>query len=165
MSGTEHTEVFRELSPEARTAARTLLAETRHGALATLAPEDGHPQATRVGLAALPDGTPLIFVSALSAHTTALRADPRCSLLVGDVGRGDPLAHARLTLKCRAAEIARRGTEHDDAREVYLAAHPKAQLYIDLPDFTFMRLVVESANFNAGFGRAYRLTVHDLGER
>jgi len=56
---------------------RELIANARHAAIATLAPDTGAPQCTRVGLATLPDGTPLIFCSALAAHTPALLADPR----------------------------------------------------------------------------------------
>ena len=153
---------IRDTTPEAVAAARALLAGATHGALATISPADGHPIATRVGLALLPDGTPVILVSALAAHTPALRAEPRCSLLVGEPGRGDPLAHPRLTLKCRATELGRAGDAAGVARAAYLARHPKAKLYADLPDFAFMRLDIEDASFNAGFGRAYQLTRGEL---
>ncbi len=86
---------------------RQMIGEARHAALATLSPEDGFPLCTRVGLATLADGTPLILISALAAHGPALMADPRCSLLIGEVGKGDPLAHKRVMLKCRAAFIGR----------------------------------------------------------
>ena len=62
-----------------------MIAGARYGALATLAPDGGWPVATRVWLAGF-EGEPLILVSALAAHTGAQRADPRCSLLIGDVG-------------------------------------------------------------------------------
>ena len=51
---------------------------------------------------------------------------------------------------------------HAQARKIYLAAHPKAQLYVDLPDFRFFALEPESASYNAGFGRAHALTKADL---
>src|SRR5262245_40531573 len=98
---------FQETTPEALAAARGLLAGARHAALASLEPPGGHPLATRVALASLADGTPFILVSGLSPHSAALQTDPRCSLLVGEVGKGDPLAHPRLTLKCRAEELVR----------------------------------------------------------
>ena len=144
-------QVLRDVTPEVITAARELLAGARYGALATLAPADGWPAATRVGLA-VHEGMPLILISALAAHTAALRADARCSLLIGEVpDKGDPLAFARATLKCRAVELAR----NEEVRTAYLRAQPKAELYVDLPDFAFMRLEVESVSYNAGFGRAY----------
>lgn len=149
-------------TPEIVATVREMVANARHGALATLSPSDGWPQATRVGLASY-RGAPLILVSALAAHTAALRADPRCSLLVGKLGPGDPLAYARATFRCRAGEIARGGSAHGAARSAYLAAHPRAKLYADLGDFCFMQLTIKAASFNAGFGRAYALTAADFG--
>jgi putative heme iron utilization protein len=114
--------------------------------------------ASRVALAQLEDGTPFVLVSDLSAHSAALRADPRCSLLVGEVGKGDPLAHARLTLKCRAAPLPR----SPELRATFLAVHPKAELYIDLGDFSFFRLKLETVSYVAGFGRAYRFSAAEM---
>ena len=158
----KRTGVFREPTPEAVAEARSLLAVARHGALATLAPEDGHPMVTRIGIAVLPDGMPVTLVSELAGHTPALRADPRCAVMVGEPGKGDPLAHPRLTLKCRAEAIERGSAAHGAAREVYLAAHRKARLYVDFTDFLFVRLVPEGASYVAGFGAAYRLAGADL---
>lgn len=149
---------LRDVTPEVIAEVRAMVAAARYGALATLGPEDGWPVATRVGLAEH-QGMPLILISALAAHTAALRADPRCSLLIGEVpDKGDPLAFARVTLRCRAVELAR----SDELRAAYLRAQPKAELYVDLPDFTFMRLEVESLSYNAGFGRAYAIEGDEL---
>lgn len=151
----EKRDVLQEVTPEVVAEARALAAAQRHAALATLDPADGHPVASRVNILVGSDGVPIILVSGLSPHTTALRADPRCSLLIGEVGKGDPIAHPRLTLRCRAEELVH-GSEADlSARSHWLEAHPKAKLYIDLPDFAVMRLVPERVNFVAGFGRAY----------
>ena len=158
MSAEGGVQVFRDVDAEALERVRALVAEARYAALATLEPETGHPVATRVGLAALADGTPLILVSMLAAHTPALLADPRCSLLIGDVGRGDPVAHRRVTLFCRAERIARDTPEGEDALARYLASNPKAKLYADLPDFMLFALRVERATYNGGFGKAYRLS-------
>ena len=145
---------MRETTPEALAEARALLAKARHGALATLDPTDGHPMASRVALAHLEEGTPFVLVSDLSAHSGALKADPRCSLLVGEVGKGDPLAYPRLTLKCRAEPLPRTA----ELRARFLEVHPKAELYIDLGDFSFFSLKLEAVSFVAGFGRAYRFS-------
>lgn len=48
-------------------------------------------------------------------------------------------------------------------RNRWLAAHPKAAAFIDLPDFGFWRLAPRSAFLNAGFSAAFRLTPTDLG--
>lgn len=145
--------VLQETTPTAITEAKALLRGANHGALAAIEPGSGDPLVSRVGLATLADGAPLIVISALAAHSAALAADPRCALLVGDAGKGEPLAHPRLSLKCRAVVIPREAA--GEARERYLAAHSKAGIYVDLPDFRFWRLVPLSASFNAGFGRAY----------
>ena len=157
MTTNDKPQLFRDPDGKTIAAVRTLVAEARHGALATLEPETGHPVATRVGLAMLADGSPLIFVSMLAAHTPALITDPSCSLLVGEVGRGDPVAHRRATLFCRAERIERETEEGRDALRRYLAANPKAKLYAGLPDFLLFALRVARVTYNGGFGRAYRL--------
>ena len=104
----------------------------------------------------------MIIASALTPHSAALRADPRCSLLIGSVGKGDPLAHPRITLQCRAALIEVDGSIGADARARYLEKHPRAEIYVNLPDFRFFRLAVLKARFNAGFGRAYEIEAQML---
>lgn len=153
-------ETRQTVDDDVRAEMRRMVADARYAALSWLAPDDGHPLVSRVGLATCAAGTPLIFISALSAHTKALDNDPRCGLLVGEPGKGDPVAHPRLTLKCRAEMLD--GDAAMDARMRYLAAHPKAQLYIDLPDFRYVRLVVLGGSFNGGFGRAYDVAPTDI---
>ncbi len=146
---------------EARRLAKDLLRRARHGALATLDPGDGAPLATRTAVATDLDGTPIILISTLSAHTQALLKDPRCSILVGEPGKGDPLAHPRLTITGRAERIAA-GETRERLKRRYLARHPKAELYVDFPDFSFWRLEVARASLNGGFGRAYAMIPGDL---
>lgn len=165
MNDMQKKDVLLELTDDVRNKVRALISAARHGALAALAPETGHPICSRVGLATLGDGTPFIFISALAAHTGALLADPRCALLVGDIGKGDPLAHPRISITCMATPLAPGSEVADEARKLYLAAHPKAKLYIDLPDFRFVRLDPLSASFNGGFGQAYALEGAELLSR
>lgn len=155
-------DVLRAVDDAARKQAQSLLGAARFGALATLDPRDGRPVATRVGVATDADGTPVIFVSALAAHTAALRADRRCSLLLGEAGKGDALAHPRITLACDARELARGSGDWQRIEARYLEHLPKAKLYSALPDFTYFRLEVASASLNAGFGKAYALTRDDI---
>jgi hypothetical protein len=154
--------VLREVDADAVRLAKTLLRAARFGALAVLDPKTGWPLASRVGTATDSDGAPLILVSALSAHTGALRADPRVSLLVGEPGKGDPLAHPRMTIRARAATLERESREGRRAERRYLARHPKAALYAGLGDFCFVRLEPEGASLNGGFGRAYELSREEL---
>lgn len=152
--------VIRETDADAIRLAKTLIRTARFGALAALDPADEWPLVSRVGVATAVDGTPLILVSALSAHTQALVKDARCSLLLGEPSKGDPLAYPRISLVCRAD----RQPRDDDAesRGRYLTRHPKAKLYAELGDFSFFRLEFVRASLNGGFGRAYQLSVTDL---
>lgn len=129
---------------------RQLLRATRVGALGTLDAQTGFPVTTLVSIATDLDGAPIILVSGLSHHTKNLMADPRCSVLLAQTGKGDPLAHPRLTLSARADEV-------DDAiiRRRFLARHPKAELYVDFPDFRFYRLEPLAIAINGGFARAF----------
>ncbi|CCE96733.1 hypothetical protein SFHH103_02238 [Sinorhizobium fredii HH103] len=155
--------VLRETDDEARQLARVLLRSARSGALAVLEPEgNGFPFVSRALIGIDIDGVPVILVSRLSTHTQALLADRRASLLTGEPGKGDPLAHPRLTVQCEAEEVPRDSAAHGRIRERFLRRHPKARLYVDFPDFGFFRLVPLRASLNGGFGRAYVLTDKDL---
>jgi len=147
---------------EAIRQARTLLRTARHGALATLDPATGAPQVTRVGVSTDFDGAPVLLISGLAAHFPALAARADCALLVGKTGKGDPLAHPRLSITARARILER---DDPDSRRIaarYLAHQPKAKLYAELGDFRFVRLDPVSASLNGGFGKAYALTPADL---
>jgi putative heme iron utilization protein len=156
-------DVLRPVDEQARAQAKRLIRTARFGALATLAPEDGWPVATRVALATLIDGSPTFLVSKLSTHTQALDADPRCALLIGEPGRGDPLAHPRVTVYAEARRLSRE--DDADARRRYLARHPKAALYADFADFGFFRCRIVRADLNGGFGKAFSLSPEDLAPR
>lgn len=155
-------DVIRETDAEAVRLAKTLVRSARFGALAVIEPGTGAPLASRVGVATDMDGAPLILVSMLSAHTGALLADPRCSLLLGEPGKGDPLAHPRIALVCRALRLERGSADHARAERRYLNHNPKAKLYAGLGDFSIFRLDPERASLNGGFGKAYLLDRADL---
>src|ERR1700687_4868366 len=109
--------------------AKDLLRSTRAGALATIDRNTGHPFSSLVNVATDADGSPLILVSRLSTHTANLEVDGRASLLLASTGKGDPLAHARLTLLGSFVQIAREDREEPRARRRFLARHPKSELY------------------------------------
>lgn len=155
-------DVLRPTDAEGIRTAKTLLRASRYGALAAIDKASGAPIASRVGVASDTDGSPLILVSGLAAHTAAIIADPRCSLLLGEPGKGDPMAHARITLACRAEKFERGTPDWERAERRYLNHNPKAKLYVGLGDFTFFRLNIEKASLNGGFGKAYALTTADL---
>ena len=77
--------------------ARRLLRSARVGTLATS--DKGHPFASLVTPACLPDGSLAILVSKLSEHTRHLAADPRCSVMVAGVPEtANPQTTPRVTL-------------------------------------------------------------------
>lgn len=152
---------IRPTDDEARELARGLLRSARSGSLATLGAR-GHPYASLVGLATDTDGTPLILTSRLAAHTGYLAADARACLLIARTGKGDPMAHPRISITVRARAIERESEAGARIRRRYLAHQPKAALYADFPDFGFFALEIEGASLNGGFAKAYELTPADL---
>lgn len=148
---------IRETDEEAIRMARLLIAEARFGALAVLEPGTGMPLVSRIAVGTGHDGQLVSLASDLSFHSKALAADPRCSILVGEPGKGNPLAHPRVTLIGRLEMVGREQARADGLRECWLALHPKAQLYVDFGDFNFYRLELERAHLNGGFGKAYVL--------
>ncbi|MGJ4857896.1 HugZ family protein [Labrys sp. La1] len=143
------------------TEAKTLLRRVRAGALATLDSADGSPFASLVNVATDFDGAPLLLLSKLAAHRTNIEKDARISLLLSEGGKGDPLAHARLTVKGLAEIVEEEGAKaHCKAR--FLARHPKSALYADFPDFSFFRVTVGGGHLNGGFARAALLSAEEL---
>lgn len=152
-------DLFQTVDDATRDQAQKLIIQSRFGALGVISPETGAPFVTRIALAAGPDGRPISLISNLSFHTTALRDDPRCSLLIGEPGpKGDPLAYPRLTLLCRATFT----NDKEKIKPRYLSTHPKAKLYIEFADFQFVRFEIESAHLNGGYGKAFRLARADF---
>ncbi|MTD99749.1 pyridoxamine 5-phosphate oxidase [Paracoccus sp. YIM 132242] len=150
---------IRATTDDARLSARQMLGAMRHAVLAVNDSASGHPHLSKIACQIDADGAPVALLSGLAVHSRALAADPRAALLVETQGeRGDPMTWPRLSLQVTAAVI-----EGADLRDRWLQAHPKAAVFIDLPDFRFWRLRPQAGFLNAGFGAAFRLTPADLG--
>jgi len=136
--------------------ARRIVRAGRSATLATQA--GGQPFAALVTPATAVDGALLMLLSGLSEHTRQLRADGRCALLLcGATSDPNPQAGPRVSVSGTAAPTA------DPAlRARWLARHPYAAFYADLPDFVLWRVEPSGANFIGGFARAFRLTREDL---
>jgi putative heme iron utilization protein len=145
-----------------RAVAKTLLRATRAGTLATLDRNTGHPFASLVNVATDTDGSPLILVSRLATHTANLEVEGRASLLLAETGKGDALAHPRLTVLGSFAPVLREDAEEPRIRRRFLTRHPKSELYAGFVDFAFWRMDVVSAHLNGGFARAADLTAAEL---
>lgn len=154
---------LRPTDDAARALAADLLRGARHAAVGVLHPQTGAPHVTRIAFGLDGRGNGLTLVSDLALHSRALRADPRASVLIGDPGtRGDPLIHPRITLTVRARFVANDDALRAELRARWLQGHPKSQLYVDFADFHFALLEPESADLNAGFGKAFHLSREDL---
>lgn len=157
------TSLIRPTDDEARRMAQALLRDADHAVIGVLDPDTGAPSTSRIALAQGPDGTPISWISQLSAHSQALTKDNRCSLLVGDPGpKGDPLTHPRLTVQATAQAVGRDDAEFPKLRDHYAKARPKSKLYIDFADFYLVAFRVSTAFLNGGFGKAFVLTPDDL---
>lgn len=152
---------IRPTDDKARKLARKLISASDFGALAVLEPETGVPLASRIATIADAKGDVVFLASDLSFHSRAIAIDPRASILLGEPGKGDPLAHPRITMIGRALRLEREG-ESGGLRANWLQRHPRAAVYIDFADFAFYRLSVERAHLNGGFGQAYVLGPDDL---
>ncbi len=154
---------IRATDDTARAIAQDILFDATFGALAVLDPQSGAPSVTRVAVGTDELGKPVTLISELATHFAALKTDPRCALLLGEPGpKGDPLTHPRMTLNCNASFVPKGTKEHDALREHYLSSHPKAKLYIDFPDFAFVRFEVTGGLLNAGFEKAFRVSEADV---
>jgi heme oxygenase (biliverdin-IX-beta and delta-forming) len=142
--------------------AKTLLRATRAGTLCTLDRNSGYPFASLVNVATDAEGSPLILISGLATHTANLEVDGRASVLLAETGKGDALAHPRLTVLGTFAPVERESGEGQRLRRRFLARHPKSELYADFPDFAFWRMAVVSAHLNGGFARAADLQAADV---
>ncbi|MEM6577749.1 MAG: DUF2470 domain-containing protein [Pseudomonadota bacterium] len=153
-------DVLQPVTPEAIRQAKTLMRTERSGALAVLDPATGAPMASRVAIATDQAGAPTILISQLSPHFAALEADPRCSLMLGQPGKGDPLAHPRIMLQAQAEKLD--GEDRARVRARFIARNPKAALYADFGDFAFWRLTPLAVALNGGFAKAFEMTADDV---
>jgi heme iron utilization protein len=142
---------------DAQALVRTLMT-LGHAALAWEDPDTCTPGISRIAFARDPEVGLLTLVSGLAPHFRALRDRPNCALMLGEVGdKADPLTHPRLMIRATAAFIAPDDPARPGLRDRWLARNPKALIYIDLPDFAFVRLTPTSALLNGGFARAFHI--------
>jgi len=132
----------------------SLVLNRRLAALGTL--HDGSPLVSMVLYAARPNLSKLfIHVSRLALHTGGLLADPRVGLLIAEADRPNrnPLAMSRVSIQGLAHVLDPHSNDFEEAREVYINAHPNAAFNFGLGDFLLVGIRPHSARFVAGFGR------------
>jgi heme iron utilization protein len=131
---------------------RTLLGLASIGTLSTLSRKHpGFPFGSLMPFAIDSVGRPIFLISNMAMHTQNLKADPRCSLFVGQAGAdGDPLGAARATLIGQAEPVPE--YEISSVREVYLARHENSRYWVDFSDFSFFCLRPIDFYYVGGFG-------------
>ena len=152
----------RAVDDEARALVADLLKQARIAALGFVDPETGGPAVSRIILGHFGRLRLMTLISDLSAHARALAADGRCSLLIGEAGKGDPLAHPRMTVIARAMRLPAEAKADAAIAQAFVAMHPKTKLYFGFADFAFWGFEVSRIDLNGGFGKAYRLMPADL---
>ena len=136
---------------------RFILREALFGSLATEG-EGGYPYVSLVGVAAQPNGAPVMLLSNLARHTINLRKDPRVSLLLSEKPHAkDPLVTARLTVTGKVSEV-----DKSQVRARYLLRHPEAAKYVDFADFGFWSIAIKHATWLRSFGKISDLSAEEL---
>ncbi|WP_018690109.1 HugZ family protein [Ahrensia kielensis] len=162
MSETAQTKIIRDTDMEALNLVAKIIMAAKHGALAAFEKNGRFPHISRIQLSTNEEGQLITLVSDLAPHTACMRDNPHCALLIGETGKGDPLAHPRMSLDVIASQVPNDSAEYNTIRESHLAQHPKAKLYADFADFSFFKLAPQKASLNGGFGKAYNLTEAEL---
>ncbi|MCU1251520.1 MAG: pyridoxamine 5-phosphate oxidase-related FMN-binding protein [Edaphobacter sp.] len=131
---------------------RTLISLTSVATLSTISRKHpGYPFGSLMPFALDSSGRPIFLISNMAMHTQNLKADPRCSLFVGQpAADGDVLGSARATLIGNAEPVP--DNDLAEARERYLARHENSRYWIDFPDFNFFRLQPVDLYYVGGFG-------------
>ncbi|MEO0327437.1 MAG: pyridoxamine 5-phosphate oxidase [Pseudomonadota bacterium] len=153
---------IRETDAQSISLAARLIADERYGALGVLEATTGVPLVSRIACAHDVAFGLFFAASDLSMHSKCLLENSTCSLLLGEPGKGDGLAHPRITLIGTASRMQNDDPERARYRSAFLKIHPKAELYIDFADFGFYPLILKRAYLNGGFGKAYHLEKADL---
>src|SRR5258705_12123236 len=95
-------------------------------------PGSGDPYCSLVNVATAADGSPLLLISRLAAHTRNVLADHRVSLMIDERREGDPLQGARIMLGGTAT-----ANTDPDIRRRYLDRQPESALHGGFGDFSF----------------------------
>ena len=139
-----------------------LLHGRMNAALGTL--HQGAPFVSMVPFAVARDGSLILHVSRLAAHTRDMLNNSEVSLLIAELESSGkmPQALARVTFQGRAQMLERDSKKHIDAREVYLSRFPDAASLFEFSDFNIFIIKPVSARVIAGFGQAVTITGEDL---
>lgn len=145
------------MSAESAKHARQLLLGEYRAVLSTQSQAmPGFPFGSAVPYCLDGQGVPLVLISRIAQHTRNLKADPRCSLLVGERGAVDVQAAGRLTLLAQARQLSEPG-EVEAAAARYYRFFPESRDYHRVHDFDFWTLEPVRWRYIGGFGAIHWL--------
>jgi putative heme iron utilization protein len=150
------------MNSEVTVVLRQLIHNRMIAALGTL--HQRAPFVSMVTYAAARDGSLILHVSRLAAHTQDMLDNPEVSLLITESAASGkmPQALARVTVQGRAEMLDRESEKHTDAREIYLSRFPDAAPLFEFLDFSIFVIEPVSARVIAGFGQAVTITGDDF---
>jgi heme oxygenase (biliverdin-IX-beta and delta-forming) len=150
------------MSNELTVVLRQLIHGRMIAALGTL--HQGAPFVSMVTYAVARDGSLILHVSRLAAHTRDMLDNPDVSLLIteSEASGKMPQALARVTLQGRAEMLDRASEKHTEARDFYLSRFPDAAPLFEFSDFDLFIIKPVSARVIAGFGQAVTLAAEDF---
>ncbi|MDP6329032.1 MAG: DUF2470 domain-containing protein [Candidatus Thalassarchaeaceae archaeon] len=129
----------------------TLASTMSSGTLSTISVKSsGHPYGSFVTYI-IYRNNPIFLISDLAEHTKNLESDSKASLMISEIGEGNPLALGRLTLVGECKKMPRES--FDLMKEKFVEKHPSSSYYVDYTDFSFFELKVASIRYIGGFGR------------
>lgn len=145
------------MSAESAKHARLLLLKEYRGVLSTQSlAMPGFPFGSAVPYCPDAQGRPLLLISRIAQHTRNLKADPRCSLLVGERDAVDVQAAGRLTLLAQAQQLSE-AQEVEAAAARYYRFFPESRDYHRVHDFDFWTLQPVRWRYIGGFGAIHWL--------
>ena len=150
------------MNPELTVVLQQLIHGRMIAALGTL--HQGAPFVSMVPYAVARDGSFILHVSRLAAHTRDMLDNPDVSLLIteSEASGKMPQALARVTVQGRAKMLDRDSATNTNAREVYLSRFPDAAPLFEFADFNIFIIKPVSARVIAGFGQAATITGEDF---
>ena len=98
-----------------------------------------------------------IHISQLASHTKNLAHDRRIALFLAEPDRPEknPMALKRINLQGEAQPLPPTSKDYETIKQQYLECFPQSAMTFQLPDFQLWSLLMTSAHFVAGFGRAF----------
>ena len=131
-------------------------------ALGTL--HQGVPFVSMVPYAVARDGSFVLHVSRLAAHTRDMLDKPDVSLLIAESETSGkmPQALARVTVQGRAQMLDRGSEKYTEARQAYLSRFADAAPLFEFSDFSIFIIEPGSSRIVAGFGQAETITGEEV---